>query len=121
MKTINLKIIIFLAILTGLISNVSVFAAGPAASPAAVSAKNIRQKFVAAVQQTDELTNIMTSGEVEVTFTVSEEGNIEIKNIKSTSGELADFVKDKISTVPCNDFYHPFNQYYRVKIRFQED
>ncbi len=117
MKTINVTRVILITLLVGFISTFSSYAA----SPAAISAKNIREKFVQAVMNPDDQSNVPTSGEVEVLFTLSDEGTVEIKKIKGTNDEASNYVKDKITNVPCKDFVHPFNQYYKVKFRFQED
>jgi len=117
MKTINVTRIIVIALLVGFISTFSTYAE----SPAAISAKNIRQIFVQAVQNPEDLVNISTSGEVEVLFTVNDDGNIDIKKIKATNEEIANYVKEKISNVPCKDFVHPYNQYYKIKFQFNQD
>lgn len=117
MKTIKVTRIIAITLLLGFISIFSSYAE----SPAAISAKNIRQKFVQAVMNADDKSDLPTSGEVEVLFTVSDEGTVEIKKLKSTSDEIATYVKEKIINIPCNDFSHPFNQYYKVKFIFSPD
>ena len=117
MKTINVTRIIIITLLVGFISTFSAYAE----SPAAISAKNIRQKFIQAVQNPEDLTTIPTSGEVEVLFTVSNDGTIDIKKLKATNDEIANYVKEKIINVPCKDFVYPYNQYYKVKFSFQQD
>jgi|WetSurMetagenome_2_1015567.scaffolds.fasta_scaffold102448_2 hypothetical protein len=117
MKTIKITRIIGITLLLGFITIFS----GYAESPAAISAKNIRQKFVQAVVNAEDKSDLPTSGEVEVLFTVSDEGMVEIKNLKSTNDEIATYVKEKIINVPCNDFSHPYNQYYKVRFIFTPD
>jgi len=117
MKTINVTRILAIALLLGFISIFSSYAA----SPAAISAKNIRQKFVQAVMNPEDQSNVPTSGEVEVLFTINDEGTVDIKKLKATNDEIATYVKDKISNVPCKDFVHPYNQYYKIKFRFTQD
>jgi hypothetical protein len=117
MKTINVTRVFLLTLLVGIISTFSTYAA----SPAAVSAKNIRDKFVEAVMNPDDQSTVPTSGEVEVLFTLNDEGTVDIKKIKGTNDEVTNYVKDKITNVPCKDFVHPYNQYYKIKFRFQED
>lgn len=117
MKTINVTRILVIALLVGFISTFSSYAA----SPAAISAKNIRQKFVQAVMSPDDQSNVPTSGEVEVLFTLNNEGNVDIKKIKATNDDVANYVKEKISNILCKDFVHPYNQYYKIKFRFNQD
>jgi hypothetical protein len=117
MKTINATRILVIVLLIGFISTFSTYAE----SPAAISARNIRQKFVQAVMNPEDLLNVSSAGVVEVLFTVTDDGNIDIKNIKSTNEEIANYVKDKISSVPCKENVEPTNQYYKVKFYFQQD
>jgi len=117
MKTINLTRIFAIALLLGFISTFSSYAA----SPAAVSAKNIRQKFSETFQNLEDRDNIPASGTVTVLFTVSDEGTIDIKKLEATSDEAANFVKENISKVPCQDNVYPYHQFYRVKIRFDRN
>ena len=104
-------------LLAGFMSVLSVHAS----SPAAVSAKNIRQKFVNAVMNPSDNSTVPTKGEVEVLFTVMDDGKIDIKKIKSTNEDATKYVKEKVSDLTCSEFTHPYNQYYKVKFRFQED
>jgi hypothetical protein len=117
MKTINATRILVIALLVGFISTFSSYAE----SPAAISAKNIRQKFVQAVMNPEDQLIVPASGEVEVLFIINEEGSIDIKKLNATNEEAANYVKEKISNVPCKDFIHPYNQYYKIKFLFQQD
>jgi hypothetical protein len=118
MKTINVTRVILITLLVGFISTFSTYAASPAA---VASAKSIRQKFVQAVMNPDDQSNVPTKGEVVVLFTLTDEGTVEIKKIEGTNDDATNYVKDKITNVPCKDFVHPYNQYYKVKFHFQED
>ena len=52
---------------------------------------------------------------------INDEGQVDIKKLKSTNEETAKYVKEKISNVPCKDFVHPYNQYYKIKFQFNQD
>ena len=117
MKTINVTRILVIALFVGLLSTFSSYAS----SPAAVSAKNIRQKFIQAVMNPEDKSEVPTSGEVEVLFTLTDEGIVEIKKIKGTNDDLEKYVTEKITSVPCKDFVHPYNQLYKIKFRFDKD
>ena len=117
MKTINITRILAIALLLGFISTFSSYAA----SPAVICAKNIRQKFVEAVMNPEDKSNVPTSGEVEILFTLNDEGTVDIKKIKATNDDVANYVEEKISNVPCKDFVHPYNQHYKIKFSFQRD
>lgn len=117
MKTINVTRVILIILLVGFVSALSSYAA----SPAAVSAKNIRAKFVQAVMNPDENTTLPTSGKVEVLFTVNDDGTVNIKKIDSDNEDATKYVKDKITNLTMDEFTHPYNQYYKVKFSFQRD
>jgi uncharacterized protein (UPF0333 family) len=116
MKTLNLTRVIVIALFVGFVSTFSTYAE----SPAAISAKNIRQKFVQAVQNPKDMSTMPTSGEVEVLFSINDDGIVEIQKLKGSNDEVTNYVKEKITNVSCKDFVHPYDQYYKVKFRFQE-
>jgi hypothetical protein len=117
MKTINISRLVIIALLVGFISTFSSYAS----SPAAVSAKNIREKFVNAVMNPDDQTNVPTTGEVDVVFTVNDDGTVYIKKLKASNDDAAKYVKDKIEELTLNDFVHPYNQVYKIKFKFEQD
>ena len=106
MKTLKVTRIIIITLLFGFISIISTYAA----SPAAIAVMNAEDK-----------SDMPTSGEVEVLFTITDEGTVDIKKLKSTNEDIEQYVKEKIINVPCNDFVHPFNQYYKVRFIFTPD
>ncbi len=118
MKTIKIIRILLIVMLAGFISTLSTFAASPAA---AASARNIRQKFVEAVQNPDDMINVPTNGEVEVLFTVNDDGTLNIRKLNSDNEEAANYVKEKITNLNYSDSGNPYNQYYKIKFRFQKE
>jgi hypothetical protein len=117
MNMIKFKRITFVVLIVGFISTATMYAA----SPAAFAAKNIRQKFIEAVQSPRDLQNIISPGEVEVLFKVNDDGSINIRKMESTNEEIENFVRDKITNIPCKEYSFLYNQYYKVKFRFQPD
>ena len=116
MKAIRLSRIFLVILLTGFIATSVTFAA----SPAAMTAMNLRQKFVQAIQYPETAVESSPVGEVEVLFTLNDDGSVNIKSIKATNDELAKYVKDKLSALaPCEECVSPFNQYYKVKFVFK--
>jgi hypothetical protein len=116
MKAIKLSQTFFVALFIGLFS----ISATYAASPAAVTAMNLRQKFVQLVQYPETAVKSALVGEVEVVFTLNDDGSVNVKSITSSNDELAKYVKDKITeTAPCSECVSPFNQYYKVKFVFK--
>jgi hypothetical protein len=117
MKTTKTTKVLLLTIIAAIIS----FGTSYAASPAAITAKNIREKFVQAVIQPENLNTLPTSpGEVEILFKVSDEGILDIRKLTFTNEDVANYVKDKITSIPLKDYVMPYNQYYRVKFKFSE-
>jgi hypothetical protein len=117
MKTKNVTRILFILLLAVFISAISSYAA----SPAAISAKNIRQKLVEAVMNPEDMATVPSTGEAEVLFKLNDEGTIDIRKIDATNEDVASFVKSTMANVPCKDFVHPYNQYYKVKFRFTQN
>ncbi|MCX6243447.1 MAG: hypothetical protein NTU98_01975 [Bacteroidetes bacterium] len=111
MLTRTLMIALFLAILSA-----TTYAAGPVA----LSAKNLRQKLVETFQQTENQPGFPTSGVVEILFTLSDDGKIEVEQFNATNDKIAGYVKKKIASVEMNDFFHPYNQHYRIKLTFSQ-
>lgn len=117
MKTKYAIRIFILSLMVGFISTFSSFAA----SPAAVTAKNIQQKFTKVFQNTEDRQNVPTEGIVLVVFTVTDEGKLEIKKLESTNEEASNYVIKKISAIPCQDNVYPTNHLYRVRFHFDEN
>jgi hypothetical protein len=117
MKTINVTRVFVIALIFGFISIFTVNAAGPAA----VTAKNIKQKFAEVILNSEDQENVPASGVVVVLFTVTDDGKIDIKKLESTNDEAENFVKNKITNIPCKDFIYPNNQLYKVKFRFDKN
>ena len=109
--------IIILALVIGSISIFSTYASGPAA----VTAKNIREKIVNQVYNKDDMENLPPEGIVVVLFTVSDDGKIVIKKMESTNNEAEDFVTKKITSISAKDNVYPYHQLYRVKFQFDQN
>ena len=101
---------------------VAIFSAGAsyAASPVALSAKNLREKLVETFQQTENQPGFPASGVVEILFTLSDDGKIVVKKLKASNDIIGGYVKEKITSVEMNNFIHPYNQYYRIKLSFSQ-
>jgi hypothetical protein len=116
MKT-NIKTkMLFIAFAAMILFTMTTYAAGPVS----IAAQNIRQTLVKAVEQPKDIETLPVTGEVVVLFTVSDEGNIEIKKLDATNEEIAAFIKEKMASLQLREFVHPYNQYFRVKFRFSQ-
>ena len=104
--------ILALVVLTGLF----ILAQGAYAVKPAV--QNIREKMTESVKYPD--FSFKTGyGEVEIQFTLTPEGKIEIKKIKSTDAKLSEYVQEQVSKICCADVISPYQQHYKIKFRFR--
>lgn len=55
---------------------------------------------------------------VEITFVLTKDGSIEIKNISSGSDELKNHVKNQLSKINIKDISQSPDQLYRIRIKF---
>jgi hypothetical protein len=115
MKTIKVIRFLVCVYLIGFISTCTLYAS----SPAAVAAKDIRQKIVKEVWSDNNEEDFPSEGTVVVLFTVNDEGKIDIKKLESTNTEAENFVTKKISSLSCKDNIYPYHQVYRVKFQFE--
>lgn len=110
MKTMNVIKMFITLIIIGVIAMSSGYAAKPAA-------QTLHQKMVEAVNYPDFLLKSGT-GEVEIIFTLTADGKINIEKIIASNKDLAKYVKEKVTNVCCADVISPYNQHYKVKFRF---
>ncbi|MDP4281445.1 MAG: hypothetical protein Q8867_04775 [Bacteroidota bacterium] len=87
-----------------------------AAKPAS---KCLRETLMGSVRYPDAIMKQSGVGSVEVTFIISDEGKILIKNIKTDNEELAEYVKDQLGCISCENLFGAYNQHYRITFRFK--
>jgi len=116
MKTIKITRILIIALLVGFISTFTVYAK----SPAAMAAQKIQRKLTEIIQNIDDPESTPVSGTVVVTFTVNDEGKIEVKKLESNNDEAENFVVKKISSVTYKNFVNPYHPLYKIKVRFDQ-
>jgi hypothetical protein len=56
--------------------------------------------------------------EIYVTFMLGDDGKIKIEKVTAPSQRLEDYVTEKLSGVTANYVIHPYDQHYKVQIRF---
>jgi|WetSurMetagenome_2_1015567.scaffolds.fasta_scaffold102448_3 hypothetical protein len=117
MKTVHITRIFILALLVGFVSTFTTYAK----SPAAVTAKNLQQKFTEVFQNTIDPENIPTAGTVVITFSINDDGKVEFKKIDSNNDDAENFVVTNISKVPCQAYTYPYHQVYKLKFRFDQN
>jgi outer membrane biosynthesis protein TonB len=114
MKTINLTRTLLLA--TGMFIFASVSFAGKTAKDPAT---DIRQ----AIQQTVKFPTLSNrdccTGTVDVLFTVTADGKLDIKKINSDNDRIVKEVKEQLAKVSCADLKCPSYQMYSIQITFK--
>ena len=119
MKTINLCTKLMIAILAGIIMSSSAIALNPA-KILATNHKKIQQKVAETVSYPESyLTKWYNGQTAEVIFRLTEEGKIDIKKVACECKEMEALIKKQLSDVYCLNVIHPYNQIYKIKIRFQ--
>ena len=94
------------------------FAKSNAEKSAVASSVKIKKVVTESVKYPDWGYKKGVHGDVEITFTVSGEGMIELKNISSKSDELKDYVKNELTKITLKDIMHPLNQQYKMTLKF---
>jgi hypothetical protein len=102
-KVLSLLVVAFLSL------NVA-FAAKPPA--------NVKAEVVKEVGYPDFAIEEELEGDVYVSFTVKEDGKINVVEAHSTSTELKDYVTDKLETVKVDIFKTEANEKYNMKFTF---
>ncbi len=82
-------------------------------------AKCIREVLREAVNYPDFYPKHGGFGKVEVVFTLSDQGAIQIEDITATSDDLREYVKEVLSKTSCSKVISPYNQHYKVTFKFQ--
>jgi hypothetical protein len=80
------------------------------------SAKAIHKVILKSLVYPDYGYNSNMTGDVVITFTVTEDGKIDVKKISSESEGITKWIKDQLSKITIKNVYHPINQEYRIKI-----
>jgi outer membrane biosynthesis protein TonB len=89
------------------------------ASAAYPSTKCIRDILKESVKYPDRFINEASTGEVVVVFTITDDGRIDIKSVKSTSEELEKYVREQLASTCCKNVISPYNQHYRITFKFR--
>jgi len=97
MKTKNILRFFLIMTVAGMFLSPAVFAS----TPASECATSIWQKFQGKVRYPESAYKQAIQGEVTVIFTVSDDGKIIVKDIRSTDSELGKYIRDVMSTVQC--------------------
>jgi hypothetical protein len=121
MKTTRISMILLALLLAGVLSTQVTYARKPASAKTQdmVQLQKIIKK---SVKYPDfKLTEKEENGEIFVTFILNDIGKIEIDKIAGPSARVENYVKEKLQDITASDVIHPYNQMYKVKIRFDNN
>jgi hypothetical protein len=90
-----------------------------ASTPASECAATIWQKFKEKVSYPEYAYKQAVQGDVTVIFTVSDEGKIIVKDIRATDIDLANYIKEVISTVYCPELDNASVYEFKVVFHFK--
>jgi hypothetical protein len=107
------------ALILGSSSVSAVLGAKPASTPAAVTARNIREEFSNLFQNANNWENVPENGIIVVVFTVNDDGKIDIRKMESTDEVAANYVNEKLKGISARKFASPPNHLYKVKFSFE--
>ncbi len=100
---------------------VSVLAFGKKPAPMSVpSVTPVVQQVKEQVKYPDFKLNKEDRGEVHVTFMLTDEGGVQIESITAPSEKIEQYVKDELSKVIMKDVIHPYNQLYKMTLKFSQ-
>ena len=119
MKTITVLSRWMIVFVAGIIMSSAAFAGNPAQAPA-IRSQKIQEKIAQTIKFPETSFAKEYSGEsVEVTFILTDDGKIEVKSVSCDCKELADNIREQLTNVYCEGVIQPYNQHYKVKIRFE--
>ncbi len=58
------------------------------------------------------------NGPIEVKFLITEEGTVQVVSLKAPTEKMEQYVRDQLSEVILKDIIHPYNQLYKMTLRF---
>jgi len=93
--------------------------AGLPAKPWAIHYQKIQDKIAQTVKFPDECFAKGAAGETaEVIFVLDENGKMVVENVICACPELGKSIREQLSDVTCPDAMHPYNQHYKITIKF---
>ena len=115
MKAINLTRILLLGMGMLILSTTGTFAGKTAKPPV----KDIRSTIQESIKFPDLSYRDCYTGTVDVIFTVTDDGKIDIKKIDSDNTRIINEVKEQLSKISCGDLKCPPYQRYSIQITFK--
>ena len=92
---------------------------GMAKNPDKACADKIWQKLTETVKYPEFAAKRGIEGEVTIIFAIVEPGVLQIKDVITTNEELAEFVKNTVSSIKCQEMLKSAGNDFKVKFRFK--
>jgi len=109
-----IKVLVTLIVI-GFISSGTVFAGKTAIPPA----KDIRAVIQETLKYPATAIKDSFEGDVEIIFTVNEEGKIQVEKVGTKDTTMATAIKEQLAQVCCKDILGTYNQHFKVVISFK--
>jgi hypothetical protein len=115
MKTTRLIRPFFLIMLLVCISGISSYALEPIVTPA----QQLQKVISEGIKYPEQAVKNCCTGAVDVLFTVTEDGKINILKMNSENSHVEKMVKDQLSTICCKGVKVPTYESYKIRITFK--
>lgn len=115
MKTIKLIPALFIVLMLLSISGNSSFGSNPVPG----SSDSIHKMIKESIKYPEQAYEKGVTGSVAILFSIKEDGKIEIDELSTDDKEIAEGVKEQLSTVCCKGIKTPYDQHYWVTITFK--
>ena len=115
MKTTNLIRFFSVILMLFCMSAISSYAAKPEITPAV----HIQKVIQDGLRYPERAIKNCCTGSVDVTFTIDENGKIDIKKLSTDNKDIAEGVKEQLAKINCKEANSPSYQLYKVTISFK--
>jgi hypothetical protein len=115
MKTLSIVRLILVMTITGLFMFQPVFASTPAQD----CATTLWNKFQGQVKYPEFAHKQALEGEVTILFTVSNEGDVVVKDLVATDALLAQYIRQVVSSLKCPELQNASVYDFKVKFHFK--
>jgi hypothetical protein len=107
--------------LFSIVSMLVIFAAisAYAGKPALTPAQHIQKVIKESITYPEQAVKECCTGSVDVYFTVSDDGKIQIDRLAGDTEGLEKMVKEQLSTICCKGIKTPYNEHYKITISFK--
>jgi hypothetical protein len=119
MKSMNHNIKMVAIVALGLMFSVVAFGKKPA--PMYVpSVKGVIEQVKDQVSYPDFKITKEDRGDIQVTFLLTDDGGVQVESITAPSEKMENYVREQLAKVSMKDVIHPYNQLYKMTLKFSQ-